>query len=142
MLAIAVIVIVTTVAISVREGIYPPRAFMIVLLMLGGNNTMFELASRRADTQVLVAVVTFVRILILVLAAATIMDFILRQRLPAWPQNSMTWRSASPSASRSRARLMSSSEMRCETSLSVGKRPSRCISMKRGTSREVTHDPR
>ncbi len=82
LLVIVAIVVVTTAAISWREGIFPPRALMLVLLMLGGNNSMFDLASRNTDTQVLVTVITFVRILILALAAATIMDFILRQRLP------------------------------------------------------------
>ncbi|RLE13846.1 MAG: hypothetical protein DRJ28_06700 [Actinobacteria bacterium] len=81
-LLIATIVVVTTAMISLREGLYPPRALMLVLLMLGGNNSMFDLASRHTDTQVLVTLITFVRILILALAAATIMDFILRQRLP------------------------------------------------------------
>lgn len=81
-LVIVAILVATTIAISLREDLYPPRAFMLVLLMVGGNNSMFDLASRHTDTQVLVTIVTFVRIGILALAAATIMDFILRQRLP------------------------------------------------------------
>ncbi len=81
-IAIAIVVLIATIVISVREGIYAPRAFMLVLLMVGGNNTMFDLASRHTDTQVLVTIITFVRIVILALAAATVMDFILRQRLP------------------------------------------------------------
>ncbi|MEN8041971.1 MAG: NAD(P)-binding protein [Actinomycetota bacterium] len=82
LIAIGVIVAISTAVISVRESIFPPRALMLVLLMIGGNNTMFELASRHTDTQVLVTFITFVRIVILALAAATVMDFILRQRLP------------------------------------------------------------
>jgi voltage-gated potassium channel Kch len=81
-LVIVAVVVVATIVISWREGLYPPRAFMLVLLMVGGNNSMFDLASRHTDTQVLVTIITFVRIVILALAAATIMDFILRQRLP------------------------------------------------------------
>ena len=81
-IAIATIVTVTTVVLSVREGIYLPRAFMLVVLMLGGNHSLLELESRHTDIQVMVTVISLVRILIMALAAATILDFILRQRLP------------------------------------------------------------
>ncbi|MEN8112740.1 MAG: hypothetical protein ABFS21_00005, partial [Actinomycetota bacterium] len=80
--AIAVVVAVATAALSLREGIFPPRAFMLVVLMIGGNHSMLDLEALRTDTQVMVTIITLVRILIMALAAATILDFILRQRLP------------------------------------------------------------
>lgn len=80
--AIAAVVVATTAVLSVREGIFPPRAFMLVVLMLGGNHSLLDLESRNTDTQVLVTVISLVRILVMALAAATILDFILRQRLP------------------------------------------------------------
>jgi len=82
LLAIVTVVAVTTVVLSVREGIYLPRAFMLVVLMLGGNHSLLDLESRYTDTQVMVTIISLVRILIMALAAATILDFILRQRLP------------------------------------------------------------
>ncbi len=80
--AVAVVVVAAAVTLSVREGIFLPRAFMLVVLMLGGNNTMLELASRHTDIQVMATMMSLVRVLIVALAAATILDFILRQRLP------------------------------------------------------------
>lgn len=80
--AIAVIVGVATVMLSLREDIFLPRAFMLVVLMIGGNNTLLELASWNTDSQVMVTVISLIRVLIMALAAATILDFILRQRLP------------------------------------------------------------
>jgi Trk K+ transport system NAD-binding subunit len=82
LVAIAAVVAVTTALLSVREGIYLPRAFMLVVLMLGGNHSLLDLESRQTDTQVMVTIISLVRILIMALAAATILDFILRQRLP------------------------------------------------------------
>jgi hypothetical protein len=46
LLAIVTVVAVTTVVLSVREGIYLPRAFMLVVLMLGGNHSLLDLESR------------------------------------------------------------------------------------------------
>ncbi|MEA2001386.1 MAG: NAD(P)-binding protein [Actinomycetota bacterium] len=80
--AIGVVIAVTTAALSLREGIFLPRAFMLVVLMLGGNHSLLDLESRQTDTQVMVTIISLVRILIMALAAATILDFILRQRLP------------------------------------------------------------
>lgn len=80
--AITVIVVVATVVLSVREHIFLPRAFMLVVLMLGGSTAMLDLVSSRTDTQILVALMLLVRLLVVALAAATILDFILRQRLP------------------------------------------------------------
>jgi voltage-gated potassium channel Kch len=79
---IVLIVGVATVMLSARENIYLPRAFMLVVLMLGGNHSLLELPARHNDTQVMVTVISMVRILVMALAAATILDFILRQRLP------------------------------------------------------------
>jgi voltage-gated potassium channel Kch len=81
-IAIAVVVAFATVALSLREGIFMPRAFMLVVLMLGGNNSMQELAVWQTDTQVMVTAMSLLRVLIVALAAATILDFILRQRFP------------------------------------------------------------
>ncbi len=81
-IAITVVVAVATVALSLREDIFMPRAFMLVVLLLGGNSSMMELASRETDTQVMVTIISLTRVLIVALAAATILDFILRQRLP------------------------------------------------------------
>jgi voltage-gated potassium channel Kch len=80
--AIVLIVAVATVMLSLREGINPPRAFMLVVLMLGGNHSLLDLPTRHTDTQVMVTILSLVRILVMALAAATILDFILRQRLP------------------------------------------------------------
>ena len=80
--AIAIVVALATAALSLREGIYPPRALMLVVLMIGGNHSMLDLETLRTDTQVMVTIITLVRIVIMALAAATILDFILRQRLP------------------------------------------------------------
>jgi voltage-gated potassium channel Kch len=80
--AIAAVVVATTAFLSWREGIFPPRAFMLVVLMLGGNHSLLDLESRHTDTQVVVTIISLVRILVMALAAATILDFILRQRLP------------------------------------------------------------
>ncbi len=80
--AIVLIVAVATVMLALREGIYLPRAFMLVVLMLGGNHSLLDLPARHADTQVMVTFLSMVRILVMALAAATILDFILRQRLP------------------------------------------------------------
>ena len=82
LLAIVTIVAVTTVVLSVREDIFLPRAFMLTVLMLGGNHSLLDLQARQTDTQVIVTVISLVRILVMALAAATILDFILRQRLP------------------------------------------------------------
>ncbi len=81
-MALVAIVAVATVVLSVRENIYPPRALMLVVLMVGGNHSLLDLPSRHTDTQVLAMIVSMVRILVMALAAATILDFILRQRLP------------------------------------------------------------
>ena len=81
-IAIAVVVVFASVVLSLREGIFMPRAFMLVVLMLGGNNSMQELAAWQTDTQVMVTAISLLRVLIVALAAATILDFILRQRLP------------------------------------------------------------
>ncbi len=80
--AIAIVVIIATSLLWWREGIYLPRAFMLVVMMLGGNNSLLELDSRQTDTQVMATFIAVVRILVMALAAATILDFILRQRLP------------------------------------------------------------
>lgn len=77
-----IIVTAATVWLSIRESIFAPRAFMLVILMLGGNNTLLDLATSHTDTQVLATIMSIVRILVVALAAATILDFILRQRLP------------------------------------------------------------
>jgi len=81
-LAIAVVVGVATVVLSSREDIFLPRAFMLVALMLGGNTALLDLSSTQTDTQVMVTVISLLRVLIVALAAATILDFILRQRFP------------------------------------------------------------
>ncbi len=81
-LALVVVVAVATAWLSIREGIFAPRAFMLVILMLGGNNTLLDLSTSHTDTQVLSTVMSVVRIFVVALAAATILDFILRQRLP------------------------------------------------------------
>ncbi len=80
--AIGAVVAVATATLSLREGIFLPRAFMLVVLMLGGNHSLLDLESRQTDTQVMVTIISLVRILIMALAAAAILDFILRQRLP------------------------------------------------------------
>lgn len=80
--AIVLVVAVATTMLAVREDIYLPRAFMIVVLMLGGNHSLLDLPALHTDTQVLVAVMSIVRILVMAMAAATILDFMLRQRLP------------------------------------------------------------
>ena len=80
--AIAVLVGVAAGVLSVREHIFLPRAFMLVLMMLGGSTALLDLVSSRTDTQILVALMLLVRLLVVALAAATILDFILRQRLP------------------------------------------------------------
>jgi Trk K+ transport system NAD-binding subunit len=82
LVAISIIVAVATVTLALREDIFIPRAFMLVVLMVGGNTSLLDLASLQTDTQVLVALTLLVRVLIMALAAATILDFILRQRLP------------------------------------------------------------
>lgn len=81
-MAITVVVAVATVVLSLREDIFLPRALMLVVMMIGGNNSMLDLAAWQADTQVLVTMISLLRVLIVALAAATILDFILRQRLP------------------------------------------------------------
>ncbi len=81
-IAIVIIVGVATAWLSIREGIFAPRAFMLVMLMLGGNNTLLDLSTSHTDTQILATIMSIVRILVMALAAATILDFILRQRLP------------------------------------------------------------
>ncbi|MEN8238247.1 MAG: NAD(P)-binding protein [Actinomycetota bacterium] len=80
--AIAVVVGLATVALSLREDILLPQAFLLVILMLGSNTSMLDLAALQTDTQVMVTVILLLRVLIMALAAATILDFILRQRLP------------------------------------------------------------
>lgn len=55
---------------------------MVVLLMLAGNNSLLDLGSRHTDTQTLIMVVAFVRIVIVAIVVTTLMDFILRKRLP------------------------------------------------------------
>lgn len=80
--AIATVMAAATVFLSLREGIFAPRAFMLVVLMLGGNHSLLDLDSLQTDTQVMVTILSLVRILVMALAAATILDFILRQRLP------------------------------------------------------------
>lgn len=80
--ALVVIVVVATVLLAVREGIFLPRAFMLVVLMFGGSRELLDLSMSHMDTQILVTVISLVRILVVALAAATILDFILRQRLP------------------------------------------------------------
>ena len=79
---IAFVLVVATVMMSVREGLFPARALMIVVLALGGNNSLLDLQTRPTDIQVLGTVLAVARILVMALAAATILDFILRQRLP------------------------------------------------------------
>ncbi|MCP3974117.1 MAG: hypothetical protein GY720_06460 [bacterium] len=81
-IAIVIIVGIATAWLSIREGIFAPRAFMLVMLMLGGNNTLLDLSTSHTDTQILATIMSIVRILVMALAAATILDFILRQRLP------------------------------------------------------------
>ncbi len=81
-LVIALVLIVSTVMLSIREGIFPSRALMIVVLALGGNNSLLDLQARPTDIQVLGTLLAVARILVMALAAATILDFILRQRLP------------------------------------------------------------
>lgn len=80
--AIVIVVAGATAWLAIREGIFAPRAFMLVILMLGGNNTLLDLSTSHTDTQVLATVMSIVRIFVVALAAATILDFILRQRLP------------------------------------------------------------
>jgi voltage-gated potassium channel len=80
--AIPVIVGALTVMLWIQEGIDPGRSLMIVMLMLSGNNALLDLSTRHTDTQVLVTVVAYARILILAIVMATVMDFILRHRLP------------------------------------------------------------
>ncbi len=82
LLAIALVLVVATVMLAVREQIFPVRALMIVILALGGNNSLLDLQTRSTDIQVLGTVLAVVRVLVMALAAATILDFILRQRLP------------------------------------------------------------
>ena len=81
-LVIALVLIVATVMLSIREDLFPARALMIVILALGGNNSLLDLPARPADIQVLGTLLAVARILVMALAAATILDFILRQRLP------------------------------------------------------------
>lgn len=80
--AIVIIVGAATVWLSITEGIFVPRAFMLVMLMLGGNNTLLDLSAAGTDTRVLATIMSIIRIFVVALAAATILDFILRQRLP------------------------------------------------------------
>lgn len=82
LLAFALVLVGATVMLSVREGIFPARALMMVILALGGNNSLLDLQTRPTDIQVLGTVLAVARILVMALAAATILDFILRQRLP------------------------------------------------------------
>ena len=82
LLVIVVVIATATVMLAARENIFPPRALMIVILALGGNNSLLELESRYTDIQIMATVLSVVRILVMALAAATILDFILRQRLP------------------------------------------------------------
>jgi voltage-gated potassium channel Kch len=82
LLVIVAVIAVATAMLVIREDVFLPRALMIVILTLGGNNTLLELQSRHTDVQVMATVLAVVRILVMALAAATILDFILRQRLP------------------------------------------------------------
>ena len=82
LIAIALVVAVATVMLAVRVEVFPTRALMIVILALGGNNSLLDLQARPTDIQVLGTVLAVARILVMALAAATILDFILRQRLP------------------------------------------------------------
>jgi voltage-gated potassium channel Kch len=82
LLAIGFVLVAATTILSIREGLSPGRALMIVLLALGGNNSLLALETRQTDIQVLGTVLAVVRVLVMALAAATILDFILRQRLP------------------------------------------------------------
>lgn len=82
LLVIAAVITVATVMLATRENLLPPRALMIVILALGGNNSLLELQSRYTDIQIMGTVLSVVRVLVMALAAATILDFILRQRLP------------------------------------------------------------
>lgn len=80
--ALVLIVAVATAMLAMRENVFLPRAFMLVVLMLGGNHSLLDLPTRHVDTQVMATILSMVRILVMALAAATILDFILRQRLP------------------------------------------------------------
>ena len=53
-MAIVLVVAVATTMLAVREDIYLPRAFMIVVLMLGGNHSLLDLPELHTDVQVLV----------------------------------------------------------------------------------------
>lgn len=81
-IGIALVITIAAVWLAIREDIFLPTALMLVFLMLGGNNTLLDLSASHIDIQVLATIMSIVRIFVVALAAATVLDFILRQRLP------------------------------------------------------------
>ncbi len=81
-IGLVLVVAVAAVWLALRENIFLPRALMLVFLMLGGNNTLLDLSTSHTDVQVLATIMSIVRIFVVAIAAATVLDFMLRQRLP------------------------------------------------------------